>query len=132
MDIKFVMTDAFDEFYRGLSPSNKEIANKVIKKIKNKIEYDVYKTEKFLQYDFAGTRRERVGRFRIFFRICKECRSYGHDSKYGRCRKCLRQDNLVWLILGDECRDEYTYKDKEMLEKNNSLSKENPTEFKEA
>lgn len=131
MDIKFVSTDAFDEFYGGLSPGNKEMVKKVINKIKEKIGWDVYKTEKFLQYDLAGTRRERVGRFRIFFRICKECRDYRHDSKYGRCGKCLRQDNLVWLIMGDECRDEYTYKDKKMFDKNNSLSKENPTEFKD-
>ncbi len=131
MDIKFVMTDAFDEFYNGLSPSNKEGVKKVIEKIKHNMEWDVYKTKKFLQYDLAGVRREKVSRFRVFFKICKECRTLNHDSKYGRCVKCARQDNVVWLIFGDECRDEYTYKDKEMFDRKDSLSKEDPAEFKD-
>jgi hypothetical protein len=53
----------------------------------------------FLKGPLAGIRKWRTADdIRIYFRICKDCRTSRHDVRYRRCHDCERDDNLIILV----------------------------------
>ncbi|MFH1978546.1 MAG: hypothetical protein ABIJ92_04430 [Candidatus Aenigmatarchaeota archaeon] len=126
---RFLETSGFREFFQSLSDFDKKNVKKIIEKIRERVEYNILKPDSFLRYEFAGTRKERRERLRVFYRVCEECRRLGHDKIEGRCHDCPREDDIICLIWGDDIRDDETYKDKTMLDRPGAKIDKRSNEF---
>lgn len=86
-------TNVFDKRYSAFR-SEKE---RIDKGIKNLSEHPGHNT-KFLKGEFRGKRVCRIGKIRIIFAICEECRKEGHITLNG-CVDCNEmQDKTIKLF----------------------------------
>ncbi|MCX6821076.1 MAG: hypothetical protein NT016_03955 [Candidatus Aenigmarchaeota archaeon] len=109
MTIHFRQRKRFSKNFEGLSKEGKEILTKELRKWKIMgIEHIKYRS-KHLKGEYAGIRKISLGRMRLYFLICDECRKLGDDIKYGRCKKCPREPDLINLVDVIEFRREDTY-----------------------
>jgi mRNA-degrading endonuclease RelE of RelBE toxin-antitoxin system len=57
-----------------------------------------YKDSELLHDEYSGKRRTYVGKHRILYAVCEECRKLGHE-KHNRCQDCssLAGNTIVYF-----------------------------------
>lgn len=112
MVIHFTRKKRFTKNFEEMSKESQERVLKELKKWKKMgdmaIQHIKFRSP-HLKADYGGIRHISLERIRIYFMICDECRTFGHDRKYGRCEKCPKEKDLIVLVDVEEFRKDETY-----------------------
>lgn len=119
MTFKFKGKKQFHKDFDQLSAQDQERVKKELKKMENFPLHFIESKYPFLKGRYKGIRHASPGRIRIYFTICEECRNLHHDTQYGRCENCPRENGLI-VLYGVEIRRDDTY-DNLNFEKSDSI-----------
>lgn len=99
MTYKFLTTSHFSDNLEKIRRSDRTIAERIEKTIKEKLGFDPKHNTKPLTGEFKGKRVIYVGNkgHRIVFTICKECKDFGHKGRFNNCPDCSDEDDVIKL-----------------------------------